>query len=73
MRFYRLDETPESFLKLIVKIRHRVHQYFHGAETEDYFGNPLVQDYCQPATLSLMILCAHILFGKVEKLQRQEK
>lgn len=67
--FYKLDMSPESFLKLIVKIRHRVHHYFHAGESEEYFGNPLNQEYYQPMALALILLCAHILFGKIEALR----
>jgi hypothetical protein len=67
--FYKLDMTPESFLKLAVKIRHRVHHYFHGGESEEYFGNPLNQEYYEPMALALIILCGHILFGKIEGLR----
>lgn len=64
--FYKLDKTPESFLRLAVKIRHRVHHYFHGGAPEEYFGNPLSQDFYQPIALGMNLLCAHVLFGKVE-------
>ena len=67
-KFYKLDKTPESFLKLAVKVRHRVHHYFHGGQVTEYFGNPMTQDYYEPMALSLMLLCAHILFGKVKML-----
>jgi len=63
--FYKLDKTPESFLRLAVKIRHRVHHYFHGGESGEYFGNPLRQDFYEPLALALNILCAHVLFGKI--------
>jgi hypothetical protein len=64
--FYKLDKTPESFLRLAVKIRHRVHHYFHAGESGEYFGNPLRQDFYEPLALGLNILCAHVLFGKID-------
>jgi len=66
--FYKLDMTPESFLKLSVKIRHRIHHYFNSIEDKGYFGNPFEQDFYQPIALSLMLLCIHILLGKVQAL-----
>lgn len=66
LKFYKLDATPESFVKLLVKVRHRVHHYFREDKAQEYFGNPLAQEYYQPLALGLMLLCIHVLFGKVE-------
>jgi hypothetical protein len=69
LEFYKLDATAKSFVKLLVKVRHRVHHYFHEDKAQEYFGNPLVQEYYQPLSLALMLLCVHLLFGKVESVR----
>lgn len=68
--FYKLKASPESFLRLAVKVRHRLHHYFHGGEDEKFFGNPLTQDYYRPLSLGLSLFCVHVLFGKIETLRR---
>jgi hypothetical protein len=65
LSFYNLDMTPESFVKLVVKVRHRVHHYFHEKKGQEYFANPFVQEYYQPVALALMLLCVHVLFGRI--------
>ena len=65
LNFHKLDMTPESFVKLMVKVRHRVHHYFHQGKGPEYFANPFVQEYYQPVALGMMLLCIHILFGKI--------
>lgn len=70
--FYKLNASPESFLRLAVKVRHRLHHYFHAEGDEKYFGNPLTQDYYKPVSLGLWLLCVHVLFGKIGTLRRMD-
>jgi hypothetical protein len=70
LKFYKLEATPQSFVKLLVKVRHRLHHYFHENKAQEYFGNPLAQEYYQPLALALMLLCIHVLFDKVESAAR---
>lgn len=63
-KFYKLTPSPESLLRLAVKVRHRLHHYFHQTGEETYFGTPFSQEVYQPVSLALMLLCTHILFGK---------
>jgi len=67
-KFYKLTPSPESFLRLVIKVRHRVHHYFRGGRQEGYFGTPLSQELYQPISLGLMLLCAYVLFGKRDSL-----
>jgi len=67
-KFYKLTPSPESFLRLVVKVRHRLHHYFRGEKQETYFGTPLLQEMYQPISLALMILCTYVLFAKRDSL-----
>jgi hypothetical protein len=67
-KFYKLIASPESFLRVIVKVRHRLHHYFRDGKQEGYFGTPLSQEIYQPISLGLMVLCAYILFHRKDSL-----
>ncbi|MGA3109054.1 MAG: hypothetical protein ABSD99_06305 [Candidatus Bathyarchaeia archaeon] len=69
---YKLTPTPQSLLRLAVKVRHRLHHYFHETAKETHFGTPFSQELYQPVSLALMLLCIRILVLKGSVVQRKQ-
>ena len=58
--FYKLTPSPEALLRLAVKVRHRLHHYFHSSDKDTYFGTPFSQELYQPVALALMLLSMYV-------------